>query len=259
MTRTPTDEERQAHANAIAERFAKLPTHLPAPTRNNTAVCMPTGDYRIDSLCVRGLMECIPLFGAFIEQPGCSHVSLARNKILRQFMASPFEWCVMIDSDIGFTVQDFQWLMQFDGIAQLSAARKGEVNRGFVAKPTDYAANAVYARKDDSGEVIHNGLGFARVHRSVFTVLGETLCMRSQSHGLDMVDYFPSGSFPNGAWMGEDAAFWMLCREIGVIPRRETRTSLRHAGRKTYELDPLMVYSQSTQRTEHNDVDQRTE
>lgn len=244
MNRKPTSEESLLREKQVAERFSRLPTTISAPSRENTALCMPTGDCRIDTLTVRGMMECIPYYAAFIEQPGCSHVSLARNKIIHQFTQSPFEWCVMVDSDIGFTASDWKHLMQFMVIEDTDPFTATAGN--WTARPHDFAANAVYSRKDDSGEVIYNGLGFARVHRSVFQVLAETLCMASSFQGVDMVDYFPSGSFPNGQWMGEDGAFWLLCHEIGVIPRRETRTNLLHAGRSVYAVNPLMIPSAPT-------------
>ena len=255
-TRKMTAEERQAQVDAIAERFAKLPTSINAPARANTALCIPTGDHRIDSLCMRGVLESIPQWAGFIEQPGCSHVQLARIKMLHQFMQSPFEWCVMIDSDVGFTADDFQYLLDCSPNATINEFLDTARN------PHVFAANAVYARKDDSGEVIYNGLGFARVHRSVFDVLAQTLAPHTSVHGVAMIDYFPSGAYPNGQWLTEDAGFWLLCHQIGVDPRRETRTRLKHAGRAVYEVDPLMIPSAAHrihELRETNDIEQPSE
>lgn len=233
MPRQPTPEEKIAHDAAVAERFALLPMSINAPTRENTAICLPTGDCRVDIGCMAGLLATVPQWSGFFNLPGCSHVNLARIKLINGFLQSPFEWCVMIDSDIGFTAQDFEWLMQLDTL--YGTAPPGEVK----PKLDYFAANGVYALKDESGEVVHQGLGFARVHRSVFEVLAKTLCMSSEHRGMRVVDFFPSGSLGMGNWMGEDAVFWLLCAEIGVRPRIEKRVRLQHAGRAVYTVNEL--------------------
>lgn len=217
--RKPTPQELEEHRVEVAVRASMLPVEfeINAPNRTNTAVCIPAGDGRLDLTCARGLMECIPLFGGFMDMPGCSHVALARNRLIGNFMSSHFEWCMMIDTDIGFTVKDFAYMME----------------------GKDLAVNGIYARKDDSGEVIDKGLGFTRVHRGVFETLAKTLCMTLDFHGNKITDFFPSGSLGNEYWMGEDTAFWLLCLEIGVVPRRETRVRLRHAGRSEFVVNEL--------------------
>ncbi len=223
MPRQPTPEERAQHDADVAARFALLPTSINAPTRENTAICLPCADYRIDMGCMQGLLASVPQWSGFFQLPGCSHVNLARNLLVNGFLSAPYEWCVMIDSDIGFIAQDFGYLME------------GMSNNPYP----EFAANGVYALKDDSGEVVHQGLGFARVHRSVFEVLAKTLCMTAEHRGSQIVDFFPSGSLGMGKWMGEDACFWLLCAEIGVRPRIEKRVRLQHAGRAVYTANEL--------------------
>ncbi len=220
----PTPEQIAEHDAQVAARFALLPTTINAPTRSNTAVCIPSADGRCEMGFMRGLIDSMPYWSGLFEMPYCSHVSLARNRLMHSFMASPFEWAVMIDTDIVFTGKDFSLLM-------LSEHTSGEFSQA------DLAAVAHYAKKDDDGGTIEAGLGFARVHRSVFDVLGKTLCASSEFRGTRLVDYFPSGNLGLTHWIGEDAAFWLLCAEIGVRPRIETRCRLEHIGRRAYTLE----------------------
>lgn len=216
--RLPTDAERLEHVRQIAERHAFLPIDVMPPTRANTAVCVPCQDGRVEFGFMTGLIDSLPLWGGLIQMPFCSHVSLARNRLIHAFRQSPFEWCVMIDTDILFKQADFAALME----------------------GTDFAVSAPYAKKDDSGEMIDKGLGFARIHRSVFDVLEKTLCMSSTFRGERLTDFFVNGSLGNDVWMGEDTAFWFLCENIGVKPRMETRTRLRHVGRREYEISEFL-------------------
>lgn len=220
----PTPEQIAQHDADVAERFALLPTTINAPTRENTAVCVPAGDGRCEMGFMRGLIESIPLWSGLFEMPYCSHVSLARNRLMHGFLQSPFEWAIMIDTDIVFAAKDFGYLLQ-------GSSREGLENT--------YAVNAHYARKDEDGGTIEQGLGFARVHRSVFEVLAQTLCTSSEFRGERLTDFFVSGSLGLQNWMGEDAAFWLLCSEIGVRPRIEKRCRLQHIGRMPYVLESV--------------------
>lgn len=213
--REPTPEEIKEHQEAIAKRMAMLPFTLPERTRQNTAVCMPIADGRVEFATVRGLMDSMPYWSGLFDMPYCSHVGLARNRLIHGFLQSPYEYCVMIDSDIGFTGREFQQLME----------------------PDHYAVNGVYAFKDESGQPIHQGLGFTRIHRSVFEILRATLVMPFTHKGEKLFDFFVSGVFPNGRFMTEDSGFWILCSEIGIRPKIDTRIDLMHIGRKEYGVD----------------------
>ena len=219
--REPTVEEKQLREMQINSRYALLKA-IEAPKRETTAVCIPTGDGRIEMVCAQGLMDSIPLWSGLISLPHCSHVDLARNLLINNFMASPFDWCVMIDSDIGFRGDDFRYLTETN----------------------DYAVRAPYSKKDDSGDAIDVGLGFALVHRTVFDVLRATLCLQADHHSIQFTQYFLSGTLgtQGGTWMGEDACFWLLCQEIGVKPRIETRTRLEHIGKISNRIEQFRSF-----------------
>lgn len=126
------------------------------------------------------LIQCNGLYAAFSGPTECSHVSLARNLIAGSFMASDFEWLVCIDHDHAFTRRDFELLMQpVDMLADQQPTRlmlpqfaSGvPVNFNTDVKrpaPADLIVCSEYSFKNDTLEPIKLGLGFTRIHRSVF-------------------------------------------------------------------------------------------
>lgn len=205
------------YQHIVAERFAKLPKDLAPPKRENTVVLIPMIDGKCEWLLAQGLMDSMHLHGGVITLPCCSDVSYARNRLLNQFLRSPFEWCVMIDADTGFTRADL----------------------GFLLEGNDYAVNGVYSKKDVRGEVVTQGLGFARVHRSVLEGLAQIpdLCLPFHRHGESLLGFcFAGPTGIGGIYLGEDQAFWFMCHQIGVVPRLETRVRLRHVGRAEYVI-----------------------
>jgi hypothetical protein len=102
-------------------------------------------------------------------------------------------------------------------------------------------ACAEYSRKVDTLDPAQFGLGFCRIHRSVFKMMDDAV----NDEGVPRIGsfiwkgevyqhYFPNGPGFDGIWFGEDTGFFHLCRLIGVTPRIERRTRLIHIGRKAY-------------------------
>lgn len=136
-------------------------------------------------------------FGAVSLPTECSHVSLARNLIAGTFLASHCEWLVCIDSDIvPHSGVDFDYLMEPCNATEVycdaDEARPDYAHA--LPRPTriqcrqrelDYDAQEVieqvaeadvlvcaeYAYKQDEHQAVHFGMGFTRIHRSVFKTL----------------------------------------------------------------------------------------
>jgi hypothetical protein len=199
---------------------ADLPDYL-GPPRHTVAVGLPIGDFKPDIACMSGLMQCMPFYERPIFWAGMSNVLLARNEIAHIFVEQmpQYEWLVMIDADIQFTVRDWCLLMEGD----------------------DKVVIAEYARKIIGEPPVEFGLGFTRVHRSVFEACkelkaddGTERLNRFYHRGQMMVDYFPSGALESGRWIGEDQGFFMWVGLAGFTPRIEKRTRLGHVGRFVY-------------------------
>jgi hypothetical protein len=169
---------------------------------------------------------------------GNSHVSLARDTMADGFLRSPFEWMVFIDDDIGFTERDFRILMDYpvENLPPIddSLATRDEKGRVLISC-------AEYSRKDEQNTPARFGLGFCRIHRSVFAALadlkfetGEERVRQYRHQGRMLYDFFISGAMTDGNFLGEDTGFFALVRLAGITPRIEQRTQLIHTGRKQY-------------------------
>lgn len=185
----------------------------------------------------RGMHEIIEdrEIGAQYDHCGESSVSTARDYVVHYFLTrTSCEWLVWIDSDISFTREDWRLLLEQQG--------------------DELAVCAEYLKKtqDLAIEVANFGLGFARVHRSVYEQLdrldredGEPRLLRYRSgvvlHGQRMleefVEYHPIGVLPDGSRRNEDHGFWLLVRLAGIKIRIEQRTKLGHTGPYTWVYD----------------------
>lgn len=128
------------------------------------------------------------LFTGLSLPVGCSHPSLVRNIIAAQFLESPFEWLICVDDDIYPTRHDLELLLQptvpADGTAPggpndptptriavgLVEEGQRDLNRKQVGA-ADVLVNAEYCYKDDELRPVKLGMGFTRIHRSVFRTL----------------------------------------------------------------------------------------
>lgn len=173
--------------------------------------------------------------GAQYDHVGESSISTARDYVVHYFLTrTTCDWLVWIDSDISFSLQDWDYLLEDDA---------GEL-----------AVCAEYMKKtqDLSVQVANFGLGFARVHRSVYEKLdgltdesGAPRVSRYRSrveirgeHSIEeFVEYHPIGIHLDGSRRNEDHGFWLLVSLCAVPVRKETRTKLGHTGDYTWWYD----------------------
>lgn len=190
-------------------------------SRDKVLVAIPAYDSRIDVACVSGLMQCLEFYSRPFFWCAMSNIALARNEIAHFFVEqfTSYDWLMMIDSDTGFTHED--WKLLWEGDEQVVMAE--------------------YARKCLGEPPVQYGLGFTRVHRSVFEKMkaltmedGSERLGRFYHRGKMMVDYFPNGAIQSGRWIGEDQGFFMWVGYTGASARLETRTKLKHVGRFEY-------------------------
>jgi hypothetical protein len=188
----------------------------------------------------RGMLELLEdrSIGAQYDHVGESSISTARDYIAHYFLTrTNCEWLVWIDSDITFSRQDWAYLTEGDELA--------------------VCAEYLKKTQDLKHEVANFGLGFARVHRSVYERLeslryddsGGPRLMRYRAGVLlqgtrtmeDMVEYHPVGVMPDGSRRNEDHGFWLMVRLAEIKIRVETRTKLGHTGNFTWWYDKAKI------------------
>lgn len=149
-------------------------------------VAMPTITGQNHTELTGSLIACAMKFRSFFPLMECSHPSLARNVIAEVFMSNTnCEWLVCVDSDIAFHPQDFDILMEtVDSSIDYSAPGQVAPTRVTTAlceqgQPIDHKMMATadalvcaqYRYKRDDYDVVRLGMGFVRIHRSVFEAL----------------------------------------------------------------------------------------
>jgi hypothetical protein len=176
-------------------------------------------------------------FAGAYDQVGESDVSTARDYVVHKFLQSGLEWLAWIDSDIGFRRSDWALLMEQQG--------------------DELAVCGEYLKKTQDPrrmEIANFGLGFARVHRSVYELLddlntehGEARLHRyrrmdQESSVLeDFVEYHPVGVAFDGSRRNEDHGFWLLVALAAIPTRKESRTRLGHTGPFTWWYRPELI------------------
>jgi len=173
--------------------------------------------------------------GAQYDHCGESSVSTARDYVVHYFLTrTTCDWLQWIDSDIDFSRQDWAYLWE--------------------QQSDELAVCAEYLKKtqDLSLQVANFGLGFARVHRSVYERLdmldraeGGPLLQKYRAGvevngtlGLEeFTEYHPIGVLPDRSRRNEDHGFWLMVRLAGIPIRKETRTKLGHTGPYTWRYD----------------------
>lgn len=187
--------------------------------REKIVVAVPVHNFLIDVGCVGGLLECVPYYVHPMIFAGHSNIAHARNIMAHNFMKSSAEWLMWIDADTCFTRRDWEVLWEGD----------------------ELIVCADYAKKFLGLPPNRGGLGFCRVHRSVYekiqTILhedGEPRAMQFRYNGEILWDYHPNGALANMEWIGEDHGFFSWVRHLDIKIRFEERTRLGHAGRFVY-------------------------
>lgn len=207
--------------------------------REKIIIMTPCIDTAPDATYTDGVLEAIVhgRVGNKFLLCGQSNIGHARNMLGNIFRRSNFEMVVMIDADIGFTLQDLDYLLEGNEPVAI-----GE----YAAKayPSD-PARPHLTWPVGPPRPVKFGMGFCRIHRSVFEALdelrtdeGAERLQRYRENGEDNVEYFIDGACGDGRYVSEDRGFWSLVQITGVPIRIERRARVRHVGRHEYHYVP---------------------
>jgi hypothetical protein len=184
-------------------------------------LAMPCMDGRICCETMMGVMSVMaPSGGNVIPywSIGDSNIAHCRNGVAHYFKTqTDCDTLFFLDSDIVFTAEDFAYMME--GPEQIVIAPYAKKIMGMP--PTGF------------------GMGFCRVHRSVFEMLdglvdeeGQEQLGRYYIEGQGVATHYHfTGTSTDARWFGEDTGFWHFAALNGMSVRYETRTRLGHVGR----------------------------
>lgn len=199
----------------------------------------PLIDGRADREFVSGLIASQGLYHAWACVEGQSHISLARDLLTAQFLATDCDRLVFIDGDIGFTRAH---------LARLLAAGRSLVSGLYPAKTRDMP----WTFRTTSGEpgtdlgphadaglvrVRYAPCGFLCVERRVFDDLALSgTCPPYTFRGQSLRHFFQSGVV-DGKFLSEDFYFSALATRAGHPPHVDPEIKLRHLGRTAYQRE----------------------
>lgn len=194
------------------------------PDVGKILLAMPCGDGKIHAATMMSVMAIMALsegqitpywhlYGSNIAEVrnGCAHYFLTRTDCDTLFF---------LDSDIVFSPHDFACMLEGD----------------------EQVVIAPYARKVMGMPPTGFGMGFCRIHRSVFDTLnsltddegGEALGRYYLEGQGVATHFFYTGASTDARWFGEDTGFWHFCAMNNTTTRFENRTNLGHIGQYVY-------------------------
>lgn len=196
---------------------------------------LPSYDGRYDGLLNRGMAQCqaagwLNEYDVWVSRGG-SNIQRQREDGFHHWLTrTSFDWAVWVDSDTGFTAEDWGYLWDDDGSEAVCATYP--------------------AKKQSERRIVEFGFGFCRVSRRLMEEIddlvhedGRSTAARYRYGGEEYVEYCPQGArVIEGQWVAEDHGFWVMAKLTGAQIRLETRCRLKHVGQAIWyggEEDPL--------------------
>jgi hypothetical protein len=197
-------------------------------------IATPLHDGRADRDFINGLLQCHGLYYAWACVEGQANISLARDMIAGQFLASDCTTLLMIDGDIGFGRHDVEALLRSPHSVTSGMYPRKRAEGGWVFVPLEGDVDKEIAGGKPF-RVRHAGAGFLRVDRRVFTDLikSGTLPTYPGADGRTTHHFFRSGVTGN-EFLSEDYYFGEVARQAGHPTYVDPQIRLRHVGRRIY-------------------------
>lgn len=204
----------------------KYPKVLVAtPIRGNSCITLYTA----------GLLQSTGLHGGWLPMAGQSDIYVARNVLANEFLQrKEFDTLVCIDSDIGFTRQNLQDLIDTEE-AFVSGLYTDKCqppmpfcrgNDGMTVPLADIPKQGMLKARFVPG-------GFLKIEREVFNaIIAKGIC---PIYGEGKFHHFYNGRIALDNLLSEDYSFCEVVREAGFQPWINCGIRLSHDGRT---LDP---------------------
>lgn len=178
------------------------------------------------------------------RNPGCSAIDFARNQMLSKVYLDGMESIIFIDSDIGFSPVDAEYLLKRpEPVVAGLYCQKG--TRRLAANLPDWITDIPCGER--GVDILANGVGagFLRIRREAITAMLDALDLPACTHHgdrlwpffLPLVKRLDDGTH---SYEGEDFAFCTRCREAGIPVILDTRPVLYHWGRWAYGVANIL-------------------
>jgi len=205
-------------------------------------IAVPCIDKKVFCNCHQSLMNSLQVLLAcnipfmFSYEVGLPYISMARNNLVRKFMASDCSHMVFIDSDVGFAPGIFHDLI----------ISKEDVIGGAYPKKQDSEEYAVRLKKgDDGGVIFNNGVllaeglatGFLKISREAIVKMQEAYPELRYNDGMtNQPTYNFFGEFKvDGRMFYDDYGFCHLWEKTGGQLWCLPNITFTHSGSKDYK------------------------
>jgi hypothetical protein len=202
----------------------------------------------VRSLCALMDARCLPPGHIHLAWSSDPCLMRARNELSAAFLESDCDKLLFIDSDIGFTVENFQRIIAHD-----QAIVGGLYPLKRMRKKVEWCANRLVAPRvqpppqpDGLQEIRYLGTGFLCIAREVFEKMravdrAEIEYTNEEPPHRVRWDFWRQGvrrtDDPHPRYLTEDFFFCQRWLELGGKVFMDTRVVLRHVGHAVWPLD----------------------
>ena len=192
--------------------------------------------------CVKGIISLV----------GDSLVTRARNKIVKRFLETDYEYLMFVDSDIEFNRSQ---------IDQLRSHDKKIIGGVYLKKKLPYSAvcNRFLGKEGDLNIMGEMGTGFLLIHRDVFLDIRKkypehAYRPENDEEKGDYYDYFRVGVI-EGRYLSEDYLFCWLARQAGHKVYMDSSVLVTHVGHAAYPFKDADLIEGASELLANYDVD----
>lgn len=181
---------------------------------------------------------------------GCANVDIARSQLASDALEQGFEELFWIDSDIGFTVDDFDRLRAHDLPLVCGLYPKKLKEGGLAAILSDDTEELVFGEHGGLIEIKWAGTGFLYTKRCVYDDIKVKLalpdCMIGKKSTINpyFMPFVIKYSQGNGdkdtyLYLGDDTSFCERARQVGYKVYADTTIRLDHIGKYRYSWEDI--------------------
>lgn len=178
---------------------------------------------------------------------GCANVDIARSQLASLALDNGYEELFWIDSDIAFSVEDFEKLRSHDLPLVCGLYPKKLKEGGLAAILNEDTHELSFGETGGLVEIKWAGTGFLYTKRQVYDDIREKLNLPKCRVGLETVvyPYFMPFTIPAGngsdehLYLGDDTSFCERARQCGYRVYADTTIRLDHIGKYRYSWEDI--------------------